>query len=567
MKIPILTYDSMRIHGSDYGVNDLTALASDLRQLTEAGFRILPLRSVVDAWLDDRCGELSGKVVALACDHGADFDFQDLPHPTAGVQRSVLNILRDFTAANPGAQDGINITSFVVASPEARAVLDTTCMIGAGWWTDGWWPAALSSGLMHIGNGSWDHHHETLPDSFPRGSARGNFRTVDSRFLADYEIRQAAEYLRGHASNPGTALFAYPYGESNRYLVHEYFPCNGHELGIKAAFTARAAFLEPGSGKWEVPRFICGRDWRSPIELRAILDSAIRADHAWVPVCRVPSATASGVAVAPPIATELPEGKAGNEWSADSISDEGFRARFVMVPQVLSEWIKPYRKLEGLDILDFGCGEGISALGLALNYGARRVVGVDIGPDPERCLPSARAQLGLSRLPESMSLFRVIPGFLHSDEERFDVAYSWSVFEHVDQRLVAPLLRLVRSSLKPGGLFLVQIAPLFFSAEGSHLNHKLDEPWLHLLTQHDVLHERLAAVVSDSTELQTLWGMYETLNRVTADELIEHLKDGGFEILRTDIAKDPRPVPPRLTAIFREEVLRTDQILVLCRPR
>ena len=276
----------MRIDGNDYVANDLQALAADLRQITASGFKILPLRSVVDAWLDNRGHELDGKLVALTCSGGGDFDYVDLPHPTAGTQRSVFNILRDFAAENPGKQEQLNVTSFVVASPEARAALDATCMIGKGWWTDAWWSEAAASGLMHIANHSWDHNHETLPASFSKGVANGTFLTIDTRSLADYEIKRAAEYLRAQAPNPGTALFAYPYGDANLYLTRQYFPSFGAALGIEAAFTTRAAFLEPGTGRWEVPRFVFGRDWTSPAELQSILDAAGDRKRAWAPVRR-----------------------------------------------------------------------------------------------------------------------------------------------------------------------------------------------------------------------------------------------------------------------------------------
>jgi hypothetical protein len=286
VRIPILTYQAMRIAGNDYANNDLKALAADLRQLTDAGFRIVPLRTVVDLWLGNRGAELNGKLVALACNGGADFDYLDLAHPTAGTQRSVLNTLRDFAAEYPGRQEQLNITSFVIASPEARAVLDRTCMVGKGWWTDAWWKAAIESGLMHLGSHSWDHNHETLPDSLSPGVRRGTFLNIDSKERADYEVRQAAAYLDAHAPNPGTALFAYPYGQANRYLSGEYFACHGGEFGARAAFTDQPDFLEPGCDRWAVPRFVCGRDWSSPDGLRAILEEAARAEGRWVVAAR-----------------------------------------------------------------------------------------------------------------------------------------------------------------------------------------------------------------------------------------------------------------------------------------
>lgn len=286
MRIPILTYQPMNIHGNDYGNNHLRALASDLEQLTHAGFRILPLHEIVERWLDGREAELGGRIVALACDDAADFAWEDLPHPSAGPQRSVAAILRAFNAAHPGKQPGLDVTCFEIVSPEARAVLDATCMIGKGWWSDRWWPQA-ASGLLQVGNHSWDHNHESLPAGMSSTPWRGTFAVVDSKELADREIARAAEYLAARAPNPGAALFAYPYGESNPYLVGEYFPRNGESLGIKAAFTAQPAFLESGTNRWEIPRFVCGRDWSSPDGLAILLEAASSGHGAGA----VPSAT------------------------------------------------------------------------------------------------------------------------------------------------------------------------------------------------------------------------------------------------------------------------------------
>ena len=287
MRIPILTYEPMRIGGDDYRSNPLVALAADLVQLTEAGFQVRALRSIVDAWLDNRGGELEGKLVAIASDNGADFDYIDLSHPTAGPQRSTFHILQDFAADHPGRQAALNATCFTIVSPEARAVLDRTCMLGKGWWSDGWWPAAAASGLLHIANFSWDYNHETLPRPMRRGARGGTFLEVDSLEAGDQEVRAAAQYLGARAPNPGTALFAYPYGEAPSYLVREYFPEHGDELGIRAAFTGRPGFLEPGTSRWEIPRFVFGRDWSSPQELAAILEAAA-SSRPWVAVRRAP---------------------------------------------------------------------------------------------------------------------------------------------------------------------------------------------------------------------------------------------------------------------------------------
>ena len=166
------------------------------------------------------------------------------------------------------------MTSFVIVSPEARAELDRSCMIGRGWWNDTWWGEAVASGFIDIANHSWDHNHDALPECLSHGVQRGTFRSIASRDLADIEIRRAQELLVRRVPNPGIALFAYPYGECNDYLVGEYFPRYAPQLGIQAAFTDAADCFEANANPWAVPRFICGRDWKRPQDLDMILDDA-----------------------------------------------------------------------------------------------------------------------------------------------------------------------------------------------------------------------------------------------------------------------------------------------------
>ena len=108
-------------------------------------------------------------------------------------------------------------------------------------------------------------------------------------------------------------------------------------------------------------------------------------------------------------------------WSPASIKDEIIRTKFINLPKIISEWVEKHIDLSNAEILDFGYGEGITALGMALQYQPSRVVGVDIMPDPERCLPIAQSELGLSSLPDNLELHRVKSGHLHSENDYFDI--------------------------------------------------------------------------------------------------------------------------------------------------
>jgi cyclopropane fatty-acyl-phospholipid synthase-like methyltransferase len=252
------------------------------------------------------------------------------------------------------------------------------------------------------------------------------------------------------------------------------------------------------------------------------------------------------------------------QWSIDSITDEVYRTKFVKLPDIIADFIAPFGgEIRGRDLLDFGCGEATTAMGLALRYDPARVVGVDMGPDLERCAPLAREQLGFTRLPDNLALHRVAPGRLHDDHDRFDLIYSWSVFEHVDQSLMTSVLAALHRALKPSGFLFVQIAPLYYSLEGSHVVDKIADPFAHLWMQSDLFENRLESACSTRSQFDSLLNMYRTLNRITAPELVDAIRKAGFTVLREYMTTNDGELPARVTAVFSETVLRTDQIVVL----
>jgi SAM-dependent methyltransferase len=252
-------------------------------------------------------------------------------------------------------------------------------------------------------------------------------------------------------------------------------------------------------------------------------------------------------------------------WDEGSISDETFRTKLTTLPEIIGSWVEKYGGLAGKDVLDFGCGHAITALGIALRHPGSRVVGIDINSDPGQCVSLARDQLRLERLPDNLSLHQVLPGQLHDNADRFDLIYSWSVFEHVEQRLLAPTLRLLRAKLRRNGLLFIQIAPLYYSVNGSHLMDLIAEPWGHLLNQHSLYLEKLEKA-ADPTGYSDLRSMFETLNKLTAAGLLSVVKAAGFKVLREYRTENIQPIPPELAGIYQTDVLLTEQIVLLMRP-
>lgn len=271
MRIPVLTYHAVNIAGNDYANNDPVAFAADLRLIDDLGLRVVPLSWVADAVRGRTHRDLS-RCVALTCDDGSDFDFQDLDHPVHGHQRSLFNCLQDFIDERGAlAQPDLHLTSFVIASPLARSELDRLCLVGHDWMGEHWWQRAIASGRMAIQCHSWEHNHPALGATGTDGTPRGSFEVIDSPARAEHEIAQAMAYLGQRLGQHEITQFAFPFGQSNHYLIDTYLPTRGRELGLRAAWSTDGRAVTPTDNIWNLPRYVCGWHWKSHDELQRIL--------------------------------------------------------------------------------------------------------------------------------------------------------------------------------------------------------------------------------------------------------------------------------------------------------
>jgi len=267
-RCPVLVYHSQNVAGSDYARNDHIALASDLRLIHRLGLRVIPLAWLVEWLLGERELELEA-CVCISFDDGVDTDVRDLDFPRFGMQRSFLNIMHDFRSEfEPRTQPQLHATCFVIASPEARAAMDKYSLFGQGWMSEDWWRQACDSGFMAIANHSWDHEHPDL--AHIGGTPAGDFFVVDTQEKADRQIVAAGEHIATATGGRHPELFAFPYGQVNDYLCGEYLPGHSHHL-LKAAFTTEPQPVHSHSDRWQLGRYVCGRDWRSDSGLKQIL--------------------------------------------------------------------------------------------------------------------------------------------------------------------------------------------------------------------------------------------------------------------------------------------------------
>ena len=268
-------------------------------------------------------------------------------------------------------------------------------------------------------------------------------------------------------------------------------------------------------------------------------------------------------------------------WDAARISDEWFRAHFDYAADVVQQWLGGALDLRSARLLNFGCGDGITDLALVLRHGATAIHGVDIRQEYAKLPRIAREQLGMARIPKALSFETIAPSApLSGRHQGVDGIMSWSTFEHVQRDQLLPILRDLHACLRPGGVFFLQIEPLFYSPYGSHLRRYIEAPWQHLLVPEEALWQAIEAhqgpIAADEVDFgfadfgvegykRFVFKEYQALNRLTADELVDLAHQAGFAVERQERRSVDLQPPPELVARHGDALLRNNEIFLLLR--
>lgn len=262
--------------------------------------------------------------------------------------------------------------------------------------------------------------------------------------------------------------------------------------------------------------------------------------------------------------------------------DPWFSSHYRHAARIAWGLLAEHAPLAGAKILDFGCGDGITAAGAAA-LGAGFVVGADVNPSFAHLPKRLAANTGSSAPPPNLAFVQVGPDCrLPVAPGSFDAAYSWSVFEHLPD--VPAALEALRLALRPGGHCLIQIDPLYYSPFGSHLRRLVDRPWGHLLMStaafvalaeaaddRDANPEKddLLYAQNDFTAYKKhLTEQFLDLNRLTVRQLLHHVAGSGLTPARlktTPVSPQYVPPPQLLCVHARDDLLTSTVYLVLRR--
>ena len=265
-------------------------------------------------------------------------------------------------------------------------------------------------------------------------------------------------------------------------------------------------------------------------------------------------------------------------WNADLISDEWFRAHFHYATDLVNQWLGSVLDLRTAKLLSFGCGDGITDLALVLRYGATEIYGIDIRQEYDKLKRISKEQLGLRRVPRSLRFDTIKPGTPLSGRMQVNGIFSWSTFEHIQKDQLEPIARDLFNTLLPGGFFFIQIEPLFYSPFGSHLRRYDDVPWHHLLVSDEELWRVIQAHQGEIDGAERDFGFddfgvegykhfvfneYRTLNRLTADQLVDLMTSVGFTVAKQERRRVDMAVPEALQGRYPDDDLLTNEIILL----
>ncbi len=218
-------------------------------------------------------------------------------------------------------------------------------------------------------------------------------------------------------------------------------------------------------------------------------------------------------------------------------------------------------------ILDVGCGDGITDLGVFHRCRPERLVGVDPFKGYERLPEICKDhQIPLEHLPEGLEFVDASGNDLPFEDNSFDVVLSWGSLEHIVGGYRETLLEIKRV-LKDGGLLFVHPG-LYYSNIGHHLGEFSDEPFFHLTRDDQVVHDMVLNSSPDYMDRagefsspEQYWQWYKELNPIRVDEFELQLKELGFEFYRASlrVAHQIKYVHPRMQN-YRMQDMATDEL-------
>jgi len=192
-------------------------------------------------------------------------------------------------------------------------------------------------------------------------------------------------------------------------------------------------------------------------------------------------------------------------------------------------------------ILDIGCGDGITDLGIALRTRCEKLVGIDPFRQYERLAGIVRDnRLPDDLLPPNLEFMAEDANFLPFPDDSFDVVISWGSIEHIAGGYLQAL-REAKRVLKDGGLMMVHPG-LYYSNIGHHLGEFSAEPFFHLKKPREEIRRmvldtapRYMDRAGEFSSGEQYWQWFTELNPITVARFEQEMRALEFRPWRVAI--------------------------------
>jgi ubiquinone/menaquinone biosynthesis C-methylase UbiE len=266
--------------------------------------------------------------------------------------------------------------------------------------------------------------------------------------------------------------------------------------------------------------------------------------------------------IAPGVAVENLSWKRGHD-------DWFFRHFDHAAATVVSYMLADSPKLGGR-ILDVGCGDGITALGVALRTGCAEMVAIDPFRGFDRLPEILRANhLPADVIPKCVKYLAEDANFLPFPDDSFDVVTSWAAVEHIAGGYLQAL-REIKRVLKPDGLVFLHPG-LYYSNGGHHLAEFCREPFFHLRKTREQIREIVFSTppayddrAGEKSTPAQYWQWFNELNPITVTRFEQELRALEFEPWRVAIRTEGLVEYTPETLSYPMQDLATNELYVSC---
>lgn len=218
-----------------------------------------------------------------------------------------------------------------------------------------------------------------------------------------------------------------------------------------------------------------------------------------------------------------------------------FYKHFDHAANVVIDYMFDHSSLLKGKILDVGCGEGITDLGIFLRVKPKLLVGIDIEGNFKE-LPRIMKENGVPflEIPKNLVFRKLDAREIPYPDGYFDVVISWALLEHVPGGYEG-VLKEIKRVLKNGGLFFLHPG-LYYSSSGHHLGEFSSEPFVHLKKTHQELKEIVFNTKPNYIDRgglqytpEDFWRYYTELNKITVSEIEQKLRELEFEFKKVAV--------------------------------